>query len=196
MTAIDVADRHPQQNIAAAVGQIGQPPVGAGQAFQLPLDTLGRLSEPEQFGNIIIKAASPSAIMTTVSPASGPTAHRQGRRRCLRRRSPPASCGSTMWPPWRWAQNYNQSCTFDGNPAVGLGVYQLPGTNALDVADRVRAKMEELKHRFPDGVDYNIGYDTTPFIRESIGEVYQHPARRRPPGRASSSCSFSRTGGR
>ena len=71
------------------------------------------------------------------------------------------------------AQNYNQACTFDGQPSVGLSVYQLPGTNALDVADRVRAKMEELKTRFPDGVDYDIAYDTTPFIRESIADVFK-----------------------
>ena len=69
------------------------------------------------------------------------------------------------------AQNYNQSCTFDGRPSVGLGVYQLPGTNALDVADLVREKMEELKTRFPDGLDYAIGYDTTPYIRESVNDV-------------------------
>src|SRR5271170_5206491 len=69
------------------------------------------------------------------------------------------------------AQNYNQSCTFDGKPSVGLSIYQLPGTNALDVADRVRAKMEELKTRFPDGVEYQIAYDTTPFIRESVRDV-------------------------
>ena len=57
-------------------------------------------------------------------------------------------------------------------PAVGrAGLYQLPGTNALDVADRVRAKMEELETRFPDGLDYDIAYDTTPFIRESIADV-------------------------
>ena len=70
------------------------------------------------------------------------------------------------------ALNYNMFCTFDGQPAVGLSVYQLPGTNALDVADRVRAKMEELKTRFPEGLKYVIAYDTTPFIRESIGEVF------------------------
>jgi multidrug efflux pump len=56
---------------------------------------------------------------------------------------------------------------------VGLNLYQLPGTNALDVADRVRAKMKELKTRFPDGIDYDIAYDTTPFIRESIREVFK-----------------------
>jgi multidrug efflux pump len=63
------------------------------------------------------------------------------------------------------------SCTFDGKPSVGLSVFQLPGTNALDVADAVRKKMDELKTRFPDGVDYVIGYDTTPFIRESVMDV-------------------------
>ncbi len=70
------------------------------------------------------------------------------------------------------AQNYNMSCLFNGKPTVGLGLYQLPGTNALDVAESVRKKMDELKTRFPDGVDYAIGYDTTPYIRESIREVF------------------------
>src|SRR5262249_41397240 len=69
------------------------------------------------------------------------------------------------------AQGYNNFCTFDRAPAVGLSIYQLPGTNALDVGDRVRAKMEELKTRFPDGVAYTLAYDTTPFIRESIEDV-------------------------
>ena len=69
------------------------------------------------------------------------------------------------------AQTYTQSCTFDGMPAVGLSVYQLPGTNALDVAVAVRKKMEELKEHFPEGVDYAIAYDTTPFIRDSVIDV-------------------------
>ena len=68
-------------------------------------------------------------------------------------------------------QNYNQSCTFDGYPSVGLGIRQLPGTNALEVGERVKEKMKELKSRFPEGVDYMIGYDTTPFIRESVADV-------------------------
>ena len=93
------------------------------------------------------------------------------------------------------AQNYNQSCTFDGSPSVGLGVYQLPGTNALDVADRVRAKMKELKKRFPDGVDYDIAYDTTPFIRESVDDVVHDAAAKPWPWSASSCWSSCRTGG-
>jgi multidrug efflux pump len=71
------------------------------------------------------------------------------------------------------ALNYNQAIFFDGRPSVGLAVYQLPGTNALDVADRIRARMEELSQRFPEGIAYTIGYDTTPFIRESIAEVFK-----------------------
>src|SRR5207237_2056468 len=55
--------------------------------------------------------------------------------------------------------------------SVGLGIFQLPGTNALDIANRIRAKMEELKANFPEGVDYQIAYDTTPFIRESVADV-------------------------
>ncbi len=69
------------------------------------------------------------------------------------------------------AQNYNIGCSFDGKPSVGLAIFQLPGTNALDVADRVRAKMKVLKRAFPDGLDYAIAYDTTPFIRESVIDV-------------------------
>ncbi|HEV3439921.1 MAG TPA: efflux RND transporter permease subunit [Gemmata sp.] len=69
------------------------------------------------------------------------------------------------------AQSYTNSATFDDKPAVGLAIHLLPGANALDVADRVRAKMEELKAHFPDGMKYEIAYDTTPFIRESIDDV-------------------------
>jgi multidrug efflux pump len=68
-------------------------------------------------------------------------------------------------------QNYNLGCRFDGHPSVGLAIFQLPGTNALDVANRIRAKMEELKKDFPEGVEYSIAYDTTPFIRESVADV-------------------------
>src|SRR5262249_35682223 len=64
-------------------------------------------------------------------------------------------------------------CSLDGRPSVGLGLYQEPGTNALEVADRVRAKMEELKKGFPDGIDYEIAYDTTTFVRDSVNDVIQ-----------------------
>ena len=70
------------------------------------------------------------------------------------------------------ALGYDQTCTLDGNPSVALSIYQLPGTNALHTAELVRDKMEKLKIRFPQGVDYSIVYDTTPFITESISEVF------------------------
>ena len=69
------------------------------------------------------------------------------------------------------ALNYNQAQTFDGNQSVGIAVFQLPGTNALDVADRAKLKMAELKKRFPPGIDYRIAYDTTLFISESVADV-------------------------
>ncbi len=150
MTSMDVADAIRQQNLDAPSGQIGQLPAPRGQPFQLPIETMGRLSTPEQFGEIIVKVGQASDR----EPAPGIVRLRDVAR---------IEMG---------AQNYNLSCTLDGRPSVGLGLYQLPGTNALDVADRVRARMEELKKRFPEGVDYVIGYDTTPYIRESIREVF------------------------
>ena len=80
------------------------------------------------------------------------------------RRTPRVELGS---------QQYDQSCTLDGQPSVALSIYQLPGSNALETAKGVYAKMEELKTRFPDGLDYRIVYDTTPFIRESVDEVFK-----------------------
>ena len=70
------------------------------------------------------------------------------------------------------SQQYDQSCTLDGQPSVALSIYQLPGSNALDTAAGVYAKMKELSSRFPDGLDYKIVYDTTPFISESVNEVF------------------------
>ena len=71
------------------------------------------------------------------------------------------------------SQQYDQSCTLDGQPSVALSIYQLPGSNALNTAQGVYQKMEELKARFPDGLQYQIVYDTTPFIQESVDEVYR-----------------------
>src|SRR5581483_2623261 len=71
------------------------------------------------------------------------------------------------------AQSYDQTCTLDSKPSVALSVYQLPGSNALDVARRVKQRMRELRDQFPPGIDYKIVYDTTPFINESIREVFE-----------------------
>src|ERR1700692_276717 len=71
------------------------------------------------------------------------------------------------------AKNQDTRCTLDGQPSVGLAIFQLPGSNALETAEHVRTKMKELqKTRFPPGVQYSIIYDTTPFIEESVAEVF------------------------
>src|SRR5438876_5821425 len=145
ITAGDVVTAIEQQNIQVAAGQIGQPPVPSGQIFQFTMTTLGRLDDPEQFADMILKADTEGRIvrMRDVSTTE------------------------------LGALAYDQTCTLDGRPSVALSVYQLPGSNALDVAGRVRTKMEELKTRFPLGLDYAIVYDTTPFINESIQEVFK-----------------------
>src|ERR1700730_12968439 len=71
------------------------------------------------------------------------------------------------------AQQYDSSCTLNGQQSVALSVYQLPGSNALAVSQNVRATMKELSKSFPDGLHYQIVYDTTPFVRESVNEVFK-----------------------
>jgi multidrug efflux pump len=289
MTPLEVAAAIRSQNIEAPAGQVGQPPTERGQSLQIPLDTLGRLSDPEQFGDIIIKVGlggqlvssqpapyvptapppggsttnggmptnnplgggsmsltmnsgnrtntTPTVSTTTSSttgssptsssPTSGNTSSSSSPSVATTSRTDATTASTTAnnmalgqglqtpstggmsngvsssgtmsglpggttpgvgYGPPRGvtssivrlrdvarvemgAKNYNQASTFDGKPSVGLAVYQLPGTNALDVADAVRAKMQELKGRFPDGVDYDIAYDITPFVRESISDV-------------------------
>ncbi|MGO8897804.1 MAG: efflux RND transporter permease subunit [Isosphaeraceae bacterium] len=325
MTAMDVAQAISEQNLDAPAGRIGQPPAALGQSSQLPIDTLGRLTEPEQFRDIIVKvdpatasntsslsadsvnggsaqasqpasgsssssgsgggagsaagggqmqidtiggASTVDATAGTISPPTigptirlgaaggsgttgtatstasititGPTTvfpapttggftgggttgggataggggttgggattaggttfggaaggaggssttNSQRIGSALSTTLTGSSAASLALPSpsdavvrlrdvarvEMGAQNYNQSCTFDGHPSIGLSIYQLPGTNALDVAERVQARMKELKSRFPDGVDYSTAYDTTPFIRESVADVFK-----------------------
>ncbi len=145
LAAADVTHAIEQQNAQVAAGQIGQPPAPSKQAFQYAINTLGRLTTAEQFKEMILK--------------SDETGERVVRLKDVAK----VELG---------ALNYDQSCTLDSQPSVALSVYQLPGTNAINTADRVKAKMEELRTRFPENVDYQIVYDTTPFIRESIDEVF------------------------
>ena len=145
LSASDVVLAVQQQNIQVAAGQIGQPPVPPGQVFQYTMTTLGRLIDADQFADMILKTDQTGRIV---------------RMRDVAR----VDLG---------AQSYDQACTLDGKPSVALSIYQLPGSNALKTAQLVRAKMEELRKRFPAGIDYAIVYDTTPFITESIGEVFK-----------------------
>ena len=151
LSASDIVNAINAQNVQVAAGAIGQEPIGSGQDFQLTINTLGRLIDVDQFGAIVVKASGVEGD----SQASGIVRLRDVARIEL------------------GAQQYDQSCSLDGKPSVALSIYQLPGSNALKTAQGVYAKMEELKKRFPDGVDYQIVYDTTPFIKESIIEVFK-----------------------
>ncbi|MBX9580205.1 MAG: efflux RND transporter permease subunit [Gemmataceae bacterium] len=145
LSAADVVAAVNQQNAQVAAGQVGQPPAPAGQAFQYTINTLGRLAVPEQFADMILKAAADGRIVRMRDVAE-------------------AELG---------ALSYDQTCTLDGKPSVALSVYQLPGTNALDTARGIKEKMAELRAKFPENLDYAIAYDTTPFIEESVTEVFK-----------------------
>ena len=145
LTSTDVVSAIEQQNIQVAAGQIGQPPVPSGQVYQYTMSTLGRLADPDQFGDMVLKTDVDGRVVRLKDVAR----IEQG------------------------AQSYDQTCTLDGRPSVALSIYQRPGSNALETAKLVREKMDELKGRFYQGLDYTIVYDTTPFITESVTEVFK-----------------------
>ncbi|MEW4564860.1 multidrug efflux RND transporter permease subunit [Bremerella sp. JC770] len=145
MAAGDVVASLKEQNVQVAAGQIGQPPVPPGQEMQLTMTTLGRLKTPEEFADIVVKTGSDGQI-TRIRDIGH------------------VELG---------AKNLNTLCRFDQKPSAGIGIFQLPGSNALDVGERVKRKMEELKEKFPPGLKYEIGYDTTPFIEQSVEEVFK-----------------------
>jgi multidrug efflux pump subunit AcrB len=264
LSGMDVVAAIAQQNVQVAAGQIGQPPTTTAQQFQLTINTQGRLTSPEQFADIIIKAgrnvAGQPAVTpttTTVVPQATPVVRLRNVVRANKylvripldlkkletRGLNPGEVASALVPAPQslaaeaeeesddahtllWlatyggdrgprideiastriavgpagastrlgdviaargiervynkdeegvqlgSQQYDQSCTLNGKPSVALSIYQLPGSNALETANGVYAKMRELKARFPEGLDYKIVYDTTPFIRESVAEVF------------------------
>lgn len=144
LNAQDVIQKVQEQNIQVAPGQIGQPPTPTGQVNQYIITTLGRLESPEQFGKITLKTVNGTLVyLKDVATIQ------------------------------MGAQSYDQTCTLDGKPSVALSVYQLPGSNALEVARRVKDRMNQLRATFPPGIEYDIVYDTTPFINESIREVFE-----------------------
>jgi multidrug efflux pump len=144
LTAGDIVSVLREQNVQVAAGQLGQQPAPPGLDFQYTLSTQGRLVEAEEFSGIIIKSGEQGQI-TRITDV--------GR----------VELG---------ARNLDTRTFVDGKPSVGLGVFQLPGSNALATADRVRAEMNQLAKRFPDGLKHAIVYDTTPFIEESVDEVF------------------------
>jgi HAE1 family hydrophobic/amphiphilic exporter-1 len=143
ITTTDVVDALRQQNVQVAAGSIGQEPNPDNQDFQLTVTTLGRLTDPKQFADIIIKTGEEGQITQIKDVAR-------------------VELG---------AQDYSGYSQLDGKPAALIAIYQLPGANALDVAEKSRKVLERLKKDFPKGLEYSVPYDSTEFVTASIDEV-------------------------
>ena len=144
LTAGDVIAAVQEQNVQVAAGVVGTAPLPAGKApFQYTINALGRLIEPEQFGEIIVKTGLDGSVTRLKDVAR-------------------VELG---------AADYTTNTHYNGLPAVGIGIFQLPGSNSIATADAIYKKMEELKESFPTGIDYAIPYDTTLFVRDSIRDV-------------------------
>ncbi|CDZ61453.1 efflux RND transporter permease subunit [Neorhizobium galegae] len=145
LAASDISNAIRSQNVQAAAGIIGASPSRPGVDLQLNVNAQGRLRTPEEFGNIIVKSGENGEIT---------------RLRDVAR----IELG---------AADYTLRSLLDGQPAVAVAVLQAPGSNAIEIADNVRATMDELQKVMPEGVKYEIVYDTTKFVRASIEKVIE-----------------------
>jgi hydrophobe/amphiphile efflux-1 (HAE1) family protein len=143
LTAGDVVAAIREQNIQVAAGQLGAPPAANGANFQLAINTKGRLIDESDFENIIVRSDDTGQVV---------------RLRDVAR----VELGS---------DNYALRAMLNGRTAVAIPIYQRPGSNAIAISDAVRAKMAELKKSFPQGIDYDVAYDPTVFVRGSIKAV-------------------------
>ncbi|POF30097.1 efflux RND transporter permease subunit [Roseibium marinum] len=143
MTPSDFIAAVQDQNIQVAAGQIGAPPVPAGQQFQYTVTAEGRLSTPEQFEQIILRTGNDGAVVTIGDIAR-------------------VELG---------AQNYSASGEFNGKPATVLAIYQAPGANALQVSTAVLARLESLSKNFPSDMTYGVPFNTTDFVQQSLDDV-------------------------
>jgi multidrug efflux pump len=142
LTAGDVVSAIREQNVQVAAGQLGAPP-SRNTEFQIALNTAGRLSDEQQFRDVIVKTGADGQIVRLGEVAR-------------------VELG---------AQAYGIRSLLDNKPAVAMPVFQAPGANALELSSNVRKTMEELKKDFPQGLDYDIVYDPTMFVRQSIDAV-------------------------
>ncbi|HEY3971806.1 MAG TPA: multidrug efflux RND transporter permease subunit [Candidatus Sulfotelmatobacter sp.] len=143
LTATDVVNALAEQNVEVAAGQVGQQPAIPGQQYQVSVRAVGRLSEPAQFDNIILKTNSDGTLVRLKDV---------GR----------AELG---------AESYANDVLFNGQPAIGIAVTQLSTANALDVDRRAIAELDRLSKNFPPGMHYNVAFDTTDAVGESIRDV-------------------------
>jgi len=142
LTAADVVLALQGQNVQVASGVLNQPPVDKPGAFQISVSTQGRLADPEEFGNIVIKQTA-TAVVRVKDVAKVELA----------------------------AQDYSTNSYLDLSPAIALGVFQRPGSNALATAKAIQDTMEQLAQRFPPGLKYTIVYNPTQFIQQSVDAV-------------------------
>jgi hydrophobic/amphiphilic exporter-1 (mainly G- bacteria), HAE1 family len=141
----DVIQSIQQQSQQVAAGQVGSPPTPPGQAFQYTLNVNGRLDDASQFEDIIVKTGNNGDVTRVRDVGS-------------------VELG---------AQTYSQIFSLNNQPATGIGVFQSPGANALQVEQAVEKKMTELARAFPEGIKYDTPFDTTKFVNASIHEVYK-----------------------
>lgn len=143
LTAEDVTEALLEQNIQVGAGQIGQPPIPDSQRYQIDLRANSRLESVAEFEDLVLANAEDGTLV---------------KLRDVGR----AELG---------AENYGSFLRFRGNQAVGLGIYPVPGSNALEVARGVKARMRELSAEFPAGMTYDIGFDTTDYVEQSLTQV-------------------------
>ncbi len=145
LTVSDVSAALQQQNVQVTAGQIGTPPSPADVSFQYTLNVAGRLDDPAQFAEVVVKTGSDGQLT---------------RIRDVGR----VELG---------AQTYSQIFKLDDKAAAGMAIFLAPGANALNVASEVKKRMEALRKNFPQGLTYSVPFDTTVFVNELINEVYK-----------------------
>jgi len=143
MSPSDIINAIQQQNVQAPVGRVGARPMSNDVQFQLNVQTLGRLTTPEQFADIVVRANPDGSVLRLKDVAR-------------------VELG---------AANMDQESRLNGNPAVSIGIYLAPGANAVDTSARVQAALDELSTRFPAGLHAKVFYDSSSFVADTIHEV-------------------------
>ena len=144
ITAVDVQNAIAEQNVQVAAGKIGQSPAPAGTPFEMQVNAAGRLSNVTEFGDIVVRADANAGSIVRLRDVAR------------------IELG---------ALQYTSTAFFGEDPTVVLAIYQMPGSNALALQQRVKDKMQELSKRFPKGIDYAMHYDTTRFVSASMHDV-------------------------
>jgi multidrug efflux pump len=143
LTPADIISAIQAQNVQAPVGRIGARPISNDQQFQINIETQGRLTTTEQFGNIVLRANPDGSLLRIRDVAR-------------------VDLG---------AQNQDVESRINGQPGVAIGIYLSPGANALETAGLVRANLQRLSQRFPPGLKYLVNYDTTTFVQDTVHDV-------------------------